>query len=65
MDRFIETVLDREGCNKHNALKGAPCFLIRKNEGFGHYAAICNKRAKRAGFVGEISAKALLGRKSA
>ena len=65
MDKFISIILDREGCNKHNALKGAPCFLIRKHHGFGYYAGVCNKRAKRAGFSGKISAKALLGKKTA
>ena len=54
MDEFVFTIIDRQKCSRHNAPSGTPCWHIIGENGFGN-AAICNKRAKSAGFVGKIS----------
>lgn len=55
--RHIAQAMERASCKKHQAPKGVPCWTLQKNigGGFGHYAAICNGRIRRAGFIGQIS----------
>jgi hypothetical protein len=50
---FIPTVIERTPCKRHGADKGQPCGNL------GPYHAICNARAKRAGFNAPISEKSL------
>ena len=50
---FLQSVIDRQGCQKHGVNKGEPCGRM------GPYRAICNARAKRAGFNHKISEKSL------
>jgi hypothetical protein len=55
----IPTILEYGGCRKHNAIKGIPCFLVPKSNGFGYYAGVCGRRAKTAGFNAPISPSSL------
>lgn len=55
---FMELVLERGGCTKHNASIGTPCWLIEMSSA-GVLGAICNKRARAAGFDHKISPKSL------
>lgn len=41
---FMDAVLERQACRHHKAEKGQPCGWM------GPFRAICNKRAKAAGF---------------
>lgn len=50
---FIPTVVERIFCKKHGAEKGEPCGRL------GPYMAVCNARAKRAGFNAPVSEKSL------
>lgn len=50
----IPDVLDRSACAKHNAEFYNPCWTIWKLDG-GKSPAVCNSRAKRAGFDAPIS----------
>lgn len=54
----VELVLERAGCGRHSVPKGVPCWSIRSRH-HGDMAAICNKRAIAAGFVGTPSDKSL------
>lgn len=56
-ERYLQTVIDRQPCGKHNADKGEPCFTLPKTRGYT--TAVCNRRAKRAGFNHRISLKSL------
>jgi hypothetical protein len=53
--KHIVAIMDRQGCKKHHAPEGTPCFTLRKSSGNGYFAAICNKRAVLAGVNGKIS----------
>jgi hypothetical protein len=59
--RHITDAMERASCKKHGAPKGVPCWTLPKNvgNGFGRYAAICNARIKRAGYIGSISPSSL------
>lgn len=57
---YMPSILERSHCDKHNVPKGIPCFHIPGIRGYK--AAICNGRARSAGFVGKISAMSLTGR---
>lgn len=57
-EQFVWTVVDREPCGKHQAHKGTPCWQIIQSDGMGT-GAICNKRARKAGFNHRISEKSL------
>lgn len=54
----IPTIINRTGCTKHNKNEGYPCWSIEtKTE--EHKPAVCNSRAKKAGFVGTIKPESL------
>lgn len=59
MDKYIQTILDREACNRHQAPNGIPCFHIPKSTENGYFAGICNRRAKKAGFIGSPGPQSL------
>ena len=50
---FMDAVLERETCRKHKADIGQPCGWM------GPYRAICNARAKRAGFNAPVRPESL------
>lgn len=54
----MDLVLERSMCPKHRAKIGDPCWGIITDEGLG-LGAVCNNRAKKAGFVGRISPSSL------
>lgn len=56
--RHVSTILSRTDCTKHHSPVGIPCWHIPV-DGYGYLAAICGLRAKRAGFVGQISPTSL------
>jgi hypothetical protein len=55
---YLDAVLERQSCQKHDAEKGSPCWGITESSGVGR-GAVCNKRAKRAGFNNKVSEKSL------
>lgn len=58
-DSFVRDVTNRTVCDKHNVVQhGRPCWWIHTLAG-GLHMAVCNSRAKRAGFVGEIDPRSL------
>lgn len=48
---YLETIINRTPCPRHGVPKGSPCFHLDTMNGHGNNA-ICNKRARSAGFVG-------------
>lgn len=60
-DRFIYRVLEKTGCTKHHAKKSEPCFRIPTlgKTVFVENYAICNYRAKAAGFNAKINPHSL------
>lgn len=54
----IPEVIDRASCDKHRAITGKPCWQVWTLAG-GKLPAICNARAKRAGFNAEINPASL------
>lgn len=57
-DLYLPSVMDRQQCPKHKAPQGVPCFHIPRVKG-GYFGAVCNKRAKRAGFNAPIQERSL------
>lgn len=57
MDNFLDVIIRRVSCKKHNADLGDLCFGLVGPTGF--HGAVCNSRAKAGGFVGKISPSAL------
>lgn len=57
-DLFIPSVIEKVGCQKHEAPKGTPCWRMYPVNGMDH-GAICNKRAKSAGWAGQIDPRSL------
>jgi hypothetical protein len=57
-DRFMETVTHRVPCKRHQKEAGFPCWHI-VSDGRNAMFAVCNWRAKKAGFNGKISGKSL------
>jgi hypothetical protein len=55
---FMDRILDRTDCKKHGADVGEPCHVIINKNDKG-ILAICNTRAKRAGFNARISKSSL------
>ncbi len=55
---FMEDVIDRQPCKRHDADKGLPCWHLPDSTGFG-LGAICNWRAKKAGFNNKIDERSL------
>jgi hypothetical protein len=58
-DLFIRTVIDREGCGRHKAEKGEPCWVISRLRHPHAFFAVCNRRAKKAGYNHPISDNSL------
>lgn len=57
LDLFVPDVLLRKRCHEHNADLGIPCFVIEADD--SESAAVCNKRAKMAGFNAPVSPQSL------
>lgn len=57
----IPTVLENRGCLPHGVHRGEPCWQIYQSNG-NILGAICNRRARLAGFTGKISPESLSGR---
>jgi hypothetical protein len=55
---FIERILNREACDKHNAPLGIPCWHVNTTTE-GYKPAICNERAISAGCNNKISDKSM------
>lgn len=51
---FIEKICVKTSCNKHKAPVNISCFTIISEAG-KEYHAVCNSRAKRAGYNGVVS----------
>lgn len=50
MDNWIDLILDRGDCARHNAKRGLPCWWLHASKRGKVLPAICNNRARRAGF---------------
>lgn len=55
VDSFLTVVMDRVPCGKHKMPLGIPCWHIHAGNSSTITAAVCNSRAVKAGFVGQIS----------
>lgn len=51
----ILNITKRQGCQKHEALIGHPCFRIKADKGGKEFWGICNRRAVKAGANGKVS----------
>jgi len=59
-DRKIYDVVAGTDCKKHGATEVDPCWVIDPGNGAGGFRwAVCNSRARRAGFHGKISPTSL------
>ncbi len=54
----IPVIVSRETCDKHDASHAQPCWYIYTSQGT-RLLAICNARAIRAGYLGEINENSL------
>lgn len=59
VDNYIYKVIDTTMCNRHQALKGDPCYSVTRDSSSIPSYGICNKRAVRAGMNGHISEQAV------
>jgi hypothetical protein len=57
-DLFISDVLLRKPCKDHDAGLGLACFQLVTDDGVG-LAAVCNRRARAAGFNASVSPQSL------
>lgn len=57
-DRYLDRIIDETSCKKHEAEAGDPCWGVAELSGLGR-GAVCNSRAKKAGFNHPISIHAL------
>lgn len=55
---FVVAVTERQACAKHQASVGWPCWGIIQANG-AYMNAVCNKRAKAAGFNHAIKPESL------
>lgn len=55
---YLTTVIARGACKKHSVEKFIPCFTIHTSGG-RKLPAVCNHRAKQAGFYGTPSKSSL------
>lgn len=55
---FLDTILDRRPCPKHKAAIGEPCWVLERSLR-GGALAVCNRRARAAGFNHPIDPKSL------
>lgn len=51
---YLDRIINETWCNKHKASIGAPCWGMPELSGLGR-SAVCNSRAKKAGFNNKIS----------
>lgn len=59
-DGFIDTIIEKVGCTKHHAKKSQPCWAINSGIANSRVAfAVCNFRAKAAGFKSKIDPRSL------
>lgn len=58
MDNRIKQIVENSRCGAHGAHEGVSCWGLETSSG-RVLSAICNKRAKRAGFIGQISPGAI------
>lgn len=58
MDTKINDIVGRSDCTKHKAIPGMACWNIHTSSG-RVLLGICNKRARKAGFFGQITDKSL------
>ena len=56
--KYIDVVVERSMCVEHKSQKGSPCWALETSLG-NLMVGICNRRAKNAGFVGQINPKSL------
>jgi hypothetical protein len=56
--KYIADVMERQACSKHGVPKGIPCYHLYRSVG-DILVGVCNKRARAAGFVGNIDPKSL------
>lgn len=54
----VSTIIERQHCNRHHAKIGFACWDIHTATG-SILSAVCDRRAKAAGFIGKISDSAL------
>lgn len=60
---YVEDIVVRSHCDRHNAAKQEPCYMVHSGVYPEHsYIGICNGRARSAGFVGKISQESLFRR---
>lgn len=52
--KHIQSIIDRQPCQKHEAGKGVACFMLVGAQDAAH-SAICNQRALKAGVNGKIT----------
>lgn len=55
---FMDAILERKACQRHDASVGDPCWGITQSDGLGR-GAVCNGRAKAAGFNNPIRPESL------
>lgn len=60
---YISDVLTRKACSKHEAEQGKPCWRIITSDTGEFLNAICNNRARRAGYKAKVSYTARTGKK--
>ena len=63
MDLKIENKTGRivmdKACGKHSAPRGTYCFSVLTLDGTDYHYGICNDRATKAGFYGQIDPRSL------
>lgn len=55
-DKYIPSIVDNVVCQHHNALTGEPCHILLSGSNGGIVMNVCDKRARKAGMNGVISA---------
>ena len=55
----IPRIVNDTACPKHHAPEGVACWVIPTNNLLNFYQAVCGKRIKRAGFIGNISPQSM------
>lgn len=55
---YLDSIIERSHCDKHKVEKGLPCYQMLRSDGTA-LGAICNGRARSAGFNGKIKYSSL------
>ena len=58
MDQNVKKIVASSRCGVHGATEGVSCWGIETSSGIV-LSAVCNKRAKRAGYNGQITPGAI------